>query len=155
MTAHAPLLSPVTLGVDDVGRTLRVNVTASNGGGSASATSGATAVVAPAPAPPPTVNPPANVEPPSVSGPRMVGKELKSTTGAWTNGPTRFGYQWQRCREYDSGCVAISGATNPIYVPTAQDVDLFVVVVVTAWNAGGSSAAASVERPNDRKRIRP
>ena len=144
-----------TLGVDDVGRTLRLNVTAANGGGSASATSNATAVVAPAPAPPPTAKPPANVEPPTVSGPRMVGKELKSTPGGWTNAPTRFGYQWQRCKEYDSECFAISGATMPTYVPTAQDIDFFVIVVVTAGNAGGSSSAASVERPNDRKRIRP
>jgi hypothetical protein len=144
-----------TLGVDDVGRTLRVHVTASNAAGSASATSNATAVVAPAPGPPPPASPPANVDVPTVSGPRMVGKELRSTTGEWTNEPTRFGYQWQRCQEYDSECVVISGANKPSYVPTAQDVDFFVVVVVTAWNAAGSSAAMSVERPNDRKRIRP
>jgi hypothetical protein len=70
-------------------------------------------------------------------------------------GPTRFTYQWQRCRAYDSGCVAISGATQSSYVATSEDVDFSVVDVVTVWNAAGSPSATSVGRENDRKRVQP
>jgi hypothetical protein len=86
-------------------------------------------------------------------GPRMVGKQLKSAVGTWRNEPTRFTYQWQRCQEFEAECEVITGAQESSYVPTDADVDFYVVVVVTAWNPGGSASAASVERPND-KRVR-
>jgi putative glycosyl hydrolase-like family 15 (GHL15) protein len=142
------------LGTTDVGRALRVAVTATNTAGSASATSNATSVVAPAPAPPPTVAPPANVVRPSLMGPRQVGKEIKSAVGEWVNTPTRYTYQWLRCKEIDSECDAIVGATTSTYLPLQDDVGFYVVVSVRAWNDGGSASATSVERPNDQKRIR-
>jgi len=87
-------------------------------------------------------------------GPRIVGKELRSSVGDWSNAPTSFTYQWRRCRESDSGCEIIEGATRSSYVPTTADVDFYMVVVVTAWNGAGSASAASSEKPNDNKRVR-
>jgi hypothetical protein len=143
-----------SLGAADVGKTLRVTVTATNGAGSSSATSAASAVVSPAPAPPP-LPPPVNVDPPTVVGAGKVGKELRASPGTWTNGPTRFVYEWRRCREYKVDCQTIVGATREIYVPTSEDVDFHVVVVVTAWNVSGTASAWSLVKPNERLRIRP
>jgi hypothetical protein len=146
-----------TLGSADVGKTMRVTVTASNAAGSSAATSNASAAVAPTPAPlppAPTPQPPVNVVAPSVQGPAMVGKEQRASVGTWTNDPGRYTYQWRRCQEYSGPCEPIANATDTTYVPTPSDADLYVVVVVTAWNDGGSTSAVSTPRPND-KRMRP
>jgi threonine/homoserine efflux transporter RhtA len=138
----------------DVGKTLRASVTASNTTGSTSATSSATAAVAPAPAPPAPTAQPVSLTAPSIMGPRIVGKDVRSSVGDWSIAPTRFTYQWQRCRESSSGCEIIQGATQSTYTPTTADVDFYLVVVVTAWNGADSASAASTEKPNDNKRIR-
>jgi hypothetical protein len=129
-----------TLGSLDVGRTLRVLVTALNGAGQSTATSAASAFVAPKPAPPP---PPVNVTPPDLSGPTSMGKRLRTSDGTWTNTPTRMTYQWKRCTS-SSTCETIAGATDSTYALNPGDVGYRIVAVVTAWNAGGSCAAASV-----------
>src|SRR5205823_4090698 len=120
----------------DVGHTLRVQETASNAGGSSSpATSAQTAVVAP-PAP-------GNTTPPTLSGTAQQGQTLTEAHGSWTNSPTSFAYQWQRCNSDGTSCVAISGATNQTYVLVAEDVGHTLRVQETASNAGGSSSPAT------------
>jgi hypothetical protein len=141
------------LGSGDVGKTVRVTVTATNAAGSASATSNASSLVAPAPAPLPRA--PVNLDAPSVLGPTMAGKELKSTEGKWANEPTRFTYQWRRCKESEGTCESIANATNATYLLTSNDVGMYVSVVVTAWNAAGSTWAASDHKPNQNGRVRP
>jgi hypothetical protein len=112
----------------DIGSTLRCVVTATNAGGSATANSANTSVV--------TEAVPVNTAVPTISGTVSVGNTLTSTTGSWTGNPT-YAYQWQR------GVANISGATNSTYVIQAADAESTLRCVVTATNAGGSTAANS------------
>lgn len=123
------------LGGDDMGRRVRVVVTASNAGGSGSAASAPTAIVLP--------EPPANLVPPAVSGTPRESEPLSAGPGSWSGSPTTFAYQWQRSTDGGLTWNDVSG-TSADYVSAAADVGSWIRVVVTASNAGGSEAAASV-----------
>jgi hypothetical protein len=93
----------------------------------------------------PTGGPPTNPAPvigslPTISGTAQQGDVLTAGHGSWTNNPTSYAYQWQRC--VAAVCTNISGATGTSYVLQSSDVGDTVVVVVIASNAGGSSAPA-------------
>jgi Subtilase family len=127
----------------DVGNTLRVVVTASNGSGQkASAASEATeAVVAVQP-------PPVNTNPPFITGSNRVGQTLTEAHGSWTNEPTTYAYQWVRCDETGANCVPIAGATEQTYTTVTTDIGHAIAVAETAGNASGAGspvyAAATV-----------
>ena len=127
-----------TLSSGDVGHTLRVVVTAHNGGGATSATSVATAVVAGA-----TPSAPANTALPTISGTAIQGQSLSTTNGSWSGSPTSFTYQWQRCNTTGASCSNVDGATAFSYALTSSDVGDTMRVVVTASNVGGSTPATS------------
>jgi hypothetical protein len=133
-----------------VSRTLRVVVRASNTEGFGSATSNPSPMVAPPPGLPPV---PLNVKPPSVLGPHVVGKRVRSSNGSWTDRPSRFTYQWRRCKPESTTCADIEGATGRVYTAGADDVGLWLAVRVTAWNQVGSGSAMSGEEQG--ARIRP
>jgi hypothetical protein len=120
----------------DVGHTIEVQETASNAGGSSSpVTSGATAtVVAP---------PPINTAPPTITGTAQQGQTLTEHNGSWTNEPTGFAYQWQRCDTAGANCSPVSEATAQTYTVGSADVGSTVRVAVTASNLAGASAPAS------------
>ncbi|MGO9903371.1 MAG: cellulase family glycosylhydrolase [Solirubrobacteraceae bacterium] len=126
-----------TVATNDVGLTIEATVTASNAGGSTSASATATSTV-------PTSPPPAPVSTtaPSISGTPQQGSTLSASNGSWTNSPGSYGYQWQDCSS-SSSCANISGATAASYTAQAADVGDTIAVVVTATNAGGSTAATS------------
>ncbi len=125
-----------TLAASDVGHTIRVQETASNGGGSSSpASSAQTAVVQPPP--------PSNQSLPTVSGAAQQGQELTAVNGSWTNSPTSFTHQWQRCDASGNDCAAIPGATGQTYTLTAADVGSMIRVQETASNAAGVGTPAS------------
>jgi streptogramin lyase len=105
---------------------------ANAGAPSAPATSAAPAEVAPLP--------PTNSSEPMILGSPTQGQTLTATNGAWTNNPTGFSYQWQRC---DPGCADITGATGDSYTLAVDEVGASVRVVVTASNAAGSARADS------------
>jgi hypothetical protein len=86
---------------------------------------------------------PQNTAAPTISGQARVGSTLTADNGTWSNAPTSFSYQWQRCNADSTGCTNISGATQKTYTLTSADVDKRVRVVVTATNADGSSSANS------------
>jgi iron transport multicopper oxidase len=86
--------------------------------------------------------PPANTVLPSISGTAAVGQELTAHTGSWTNEPTKFTYEWERCDEAGASCVPLSIATAT-YTLGPSDLNKTLRVVVTASNAGGSSAPAT------------
>ena len=119
----------------DAGDTVDVVVTATNAAGHAAATSAQTGAVVAAPV---------DSAVPVITGTAAVGDTLSSSTGTWSNSPTSFGYQWQRCTS-SSSCANISGATGATYVLQSADAGDTVDVVVTATNAAGHAAATSAQ----------
>ncbi|HEX2103048.1 MAG TPA: hypothetical protein VHF51_05315 [Solirubrobacteraceae bacterium] len=120
----------------DVGRAVRVAVTATNAAGSATAMS--------PPAGPVDPEPPASTAAPSITGTARDGEVLTADRGTWTGTPTiTYAYQWRRCDASGARCSDIAGATGSTYRLTAADVDGTVRVVVTAANAADSTAATS------------
>lgn len=120
----------------DAGHTIRVQETATNGGGDSSpATSDATSVVVPLP--------PSNLAPPSITGDARDGRILVEAHGSWTNSPTSYSYQWERCDSNGTNCQPISGANSDSYVLSSDDVGSMLVVQETASNAGGAGRPAT------------
>jgi hypothetical protein len=126
-----------TLTPDDVDRTIRVRVTATNQGGPKDVTSAATTKV--------TADAPAATERPSTSGPAMHDAEITAAQGSWTGTPDlAFAYQWRRCDAAGDSCTNIAGATRATYSPSADDIGSRLRVVVTAANAGGTETSTSL-----------
>jgi hypothetical protein len=84
---------------------------------------------------------PANLSPPTITGTATEGQTLTETHGQWTNNPTSYSYQWERCTPVGAGldCQNISGATAQTYTLAAIDVGTQVGVVESARNSQGSS----------------
>ena len=120
----------------DAGRTIRVRVTGINAEGATNARSAPTAAVTPSAAPQNTVRP-------TITGEPEVGQELAAEDGTWTNTPTSFTYQWQRCDIDAVTCVAVVGATGQTYGVRAADVGFRLRVQVRARNANGTGSALS------------
>lgn len=79
--------------------------------------------------------PPVNTVAPAISGTEMEGETLTCSQGTWTGeGTITYAYQWER-----SG-TPIGGATSTTYVLTAADVGETLTCVVSASNAGGTTA---------------
>ena len=114
----------------DVGNTLTISVTATNGSGpSTPAISQATRSVIDII--------PANLTLPTISGTARVGQTLTATLGTWSHSPTSFVYKWANSHGL------IPGATHLTYVPTSADVGLILEIFVVAINSGGTSAVAT------------
>ncbi len=121
---------------DDLGSSLRVEVTAANPGGVGTADSLPTGVVVPAV--------PSVVTAPRVSGDAIVGSTLAADPGTWSDPTATFTYAWLRCPGDGSGsCATIGGANDKTYVLTRDDVGFSIEVLVTATNAGGTGSADS------------
>jgi subtilisin family serine protease len=90
------------------------------------------------------LEPPQNTALPVVSPePPSVGTAVFTTVGTWTNSPTNYAYQWQRCNAAGAECVDISGATTSTYTATEADGKKTLVSKVTATNSGGQGSAVS------------
>ncbi|MGE3856644.1 MAG: LysM peptidoglycan-binding domain-containing protein [Dehalococcoidia bacterium] len=126
-----------TLVLADVGGTVRVVVTGTNGAGNANATSAQTAVIAALP-------PPSNTVPPVISGTTTVGQTLTTTNGTWLGTPT-FTYQWRRCDAAGNNCADIAGATTASYILVDADLASTIRVVVTGTNGAGSANATAAQ----------
>ncbi|HUO69281.1 MAG TPA: PQQ-binding-like beta-propeller repeat protein [Solirubrobacteraceae bacterium] len=127
----------LTLTSADVGHTIRVEEIAINASGASSpASSAATRVVLP-------LRGPSNIVPPSISGNVTEGQTLAETHGIWTNAPTSFTYQWQRCDTSGTNCSAIPGASSNSYAPAAADIGDTIRVQETASNGEPSAAPAT------------
>jgi Ig domain of plant-specific actin-binding protein len=83
---------------------------------------------------------PGNTARPTIVGDVQQGSGVAASTGAWSNSPTSFSYQWSRC---DSSCSTIDGATSETYVVTSSDAGHDLKVTVTAMNGSGSTPADS------------
>jgi hypothetical protein len=122
------------LGSADLGSTLEVTVTASNGTGGTPATSTQTAVVLPAA--------PVNGSLPMISGTAAQGDLLSASNGGWQYSPSSFAYQWLQCDPTGAHCAPLA-AHGPDYVPASTDVGDTLKVTVTATNGGGFTSATS------------
>jgi hypothetical protein len=131
-----------TLVQDDVGHYIRVKVRATNGDGTSIFVSSAmTEQIRQA-------QTPASARLPAISGTAREGETLTADRGEWSNNPTSFAYQWQRCNADGASCSSIAGETSNARVLTGSDVGHRLRVVVTASNvAGSSSFQCSVETP--------
>jgi hypothetical protein len=125
--------SSYNLTAAEIGKFLRVIVTAQNAGGSTAATSSATSAVLPAA--------PANTVLPVVSGSAAEGQTLSASQGSWSHSPTSYSYQWQS--NSGSGFQNVTGATSSSYLLQVADIGATFRVRVTATNAGGSASASS------------
>ncbi len=126
-----------TTEVADAGKELQCQVTKLN------ANAGSTAVSNPLPVGSvPSPLPPRSAGGTTVNGTVAAGQTLTCTEGSWSNSPTAYAFQW-----YRNGA-PIAGATSSTYLLSSGDVASPAVFqcVVTASNAGGSTAQASANR---------
>ena len=125
-----------TLTGADVGRTVRVVVTAANADGRDVAPSAPTEVIA-------SDNGPRNTARPAVTGDATVGEELSVSPGTWVPRPASFTYQWQRCDTDGTNCLNIAGATGRTYGVRAIDIGNRLRALVTARTSAGERATAT------------
>lgn len=72
----------------------------------------------------------------------MQGQTLTERHGSWSNNPSSFGDQWDRCNAAGFACSPIAGATGQTHVLTAADAGHTIRVAETATNTGGASSSA-------------
>ena len=80
-----------------------------------------------------------NLTAPTVSGTPSAGQTLTGAPGTWTNQPTGFNYQWQRC---DTSCAPIANAIGSSYTLGAGDVGHTIIVSVSGFNGDGTGPTA-------------
>jgi len=85
---------------------------------------------------------PANTTPPAITGTAKVGSTLSVSNGTWSNSPTSYTYQWQRCSSSTS-CTDIANAVGQSYVVRNADGGFRLRADVTAMNADGQSTVHS------------
>ncbi len=130
--------STYTLLVGNVGKYLRVMVTATNNLGGRISPSVLTGVVMPA-----TV--PNNSSLPVISGIVRDRQTLNVTPGSWSGNPVGvISYQWQRCSDRNqSDCTDLTGETRTSYKLTFNDVNKHLRVQVTSKNRVGTGTIIS------------
>jgi hypothetical protein len=121
----------------DAKHTIRLDVTATNGGDKTTARANATSVV------PANPNAPYETAPPQISGQAVVGKTLTATTGSWKGTqPISYTFKWQSCTSNLSSCPG-NGATGNTYTVAAGDVGKRIRVKVIAKNSDGQTPGLS------------
>jgi hypothetical protein len=127
----------------DVGSALEVQESGTTADGTTAppATTPLTGVVS---ASAPVVN---QADPPKINGAPQVGNALTASPGTWSNQPTSYAYQWDRCS--NGTCAAIDGATGSTYTPVSADIGETLLVYVTgAVDPGTSYGAAGAPYPS-------
>jgi hypothetical protein len=127
--------SKYVLGSSDVGRRLRVRVTATNDDGSATAASNPTGVIT-------SANAPVNTRRPTISGRAELGQQLRVEPGRWSGTqPITYTYQWLRCDNRGDNCVTQPGFVDDNYAVREGDIGKRLRVRVTATNGSGTGSA--------------
>jgi hypothetical protein len=131
-----PTVTKYTATAEDMGKTIRVAVTASNSVEPVTVNSAAVGPI--------KATTPQNTELPAISGTAEDEHVLSATTGSWTGpGPITYVYEWLRCNSAGESCHEISGAAAATYTAGHEDVGHKLRVTVIAKNAGGSTSATS------------
>jgi hypothetical protein len=125
----------------DLGRRLRVDVTAENVQGVVGPVETVSTLPVAASARP------VNTAKPSIGGTLAVGQTLTADEGEWASiaPPLSFTYQWHRCAVGGSGCDEIPGATERTYVVQPADDGRSLVVTVTAEDLAHRTRSADSE----------
>jgi len=126
------------LGVDDIGSTIQVAVTATNAGGTITVRSAPTVVVEAAA--------PLADEVPSIAGAGTEGVALDGDPGTWSGtAPIARTLSWMRCSASGepASCSEIPDATDATYVPSTADIGHRLRLQATATNQGGQSTSLS------------
>jgi fibronectin-binding autotransporter adhesin len=125
---------------EDVGKSLRVTITADN-------SAPGTVSVESLPTSPVDAIPPANGAIPYISGEAREGETLVSTLGYWTGTPS-IGLvpSWLRCDAAGGDCVAIGGANSQSYLLKQADVGHTMRVRVSADNPAPGKVEADSEQ---------
>ncbi len=122
----------------DIGKRLRVRVTAANGDGAKTVATNASAAVQAA-------GTLANTKPPTISGSATLGSTLTAARGQWSGSePLTFSYSWRRCDADGGSCAAIANATETTYVLQSADLGSSLRIRVVARDDSGTSGATSV-----------
>jgi hypothetical protein len=125
--------------VADIGKTLRVWITATNPAGSDQGVTNHTFPVVDKPHFAPTSS-----DSPLIVGTLEVGGVLTASIGSFTGDlPIATTQQWQRCDATGGACKDIKGATKQVYHPTSTDVGSTLRLVVTATNLYGKAVSIS------------
>jgi hypothetical protein len=100
----------------------------------------------------PLVPVPDGPEQPSVVGKLVQGKTVTASPGSWSNAPTAYAYQWERCTAKGGRCVAIDGQTGAAHTLSTADVGHRLRVAVSAYNSAGAgpvevSALTAIVKP--------
>jgi hypothetical protein len=131
------------VGSADIGKTFRVQVTATNGAGVANANSAVTVAVTAAP-----TDAPAATALPTITGTPETGSVLTINPGTWSGAqPQTFAYVWQKCDASGGACAAVPNATAATYTLVETDAGATFRAVVTASNASGSGQVTTVPSP--------
>lgn len=136
--------SSYTLVQSDVGHTILLRETASNAAGTGVSQSTQTAVV--------EGEVPVASAPPSIRGIVQQGQVLSEFHATWSNEPSTYSYQWERCDSSGAHCETITGATSRMYSPSEEDVNGTLRVEEIASNdigpgAGSTSAQSALVKP--------
>lgn len=83
-----------------------------------------------------------STSPPVISGSPAARALLTEAHGSWTNDPTAFSYQREKCNASGEGCSAIPYATSQAYLVPASDAGHTIRVQEVASNAAGASRPA-------------
>jgi hypothetical protein len=133
--------SAYVVGSGDVGKRLRVRVTASNAEGAATAASNPTATVTSG-----QTGKLKNTKLPSISGSPSPGSTLHGDPGTWTGAqPITFTFQWLRCDSGGNNCVELAGQRDDSYTVRDADTGRTMRFRVTAKNSAGSRTSMSVQ----------
>jgi hypothetical protein len=121
----------------DVGKTLGLAVRASDGAGTASAYANLVGPVAGVAA---TL---VSTGQPGISGTGAPGQTVQVSGGSWSQVPTSFSYQWQRCNANGRLCAPIAGATSSSYAVVAADSGHTLLALVQPVSAAAAPATLS------------
>jgi hypothetical protein len=133
--------SKYVLSGGDVGRRIRVRVTATNADGATTVASNPTAAVASASAP-------VSTRRPTIAGRTEVDEKLRVEPGRWSGAqPITYAFQWLRCDTGGNNCVTLPGFVDDNYVLREGDVGKRLRVRVTATNGAGAGSAITTATP--------
>ena len=80
---------------------------------------------------------------PAISGTASAGQTLQVNPGTWSQPPTAYTYQWQRCNANGRLCAAVAGATGAGYTVSAADSGHALVAVVQATAGAATQPTVS------------